>query len=419
MSCIVLAAEATEALYSHTNNSRERAILIGSEEETPMCVICFSESVNPNCAPVSCEKCFQQARFVCLDCATKHYKGIITTSFDGACPRMRCPVCLDFVHSNIWKTFVDKETAQLFERRASNLLSIRCNGCESRISQLPLAKYQGRITDEDDEMSVSEEAILRMPCGNVLRKVLFAYEHGQIQHTDMFDYILEVFGGLELVRSQADAEGTPRFTTNFSSLSMNNLHHAILYILRCVHDSERRATLHCRYLYYFPKIRSVCCNVTLCFKCRTASWHANKTCEEIQSSMFMNNDMIVVPCPGCGISLVKGDGCSSVRCVCNHVMSWDVEMNKMRMMREKAIIVQEIPWVDPQALSRVRSMEECHALRAAAYTEFTTSVDIMELKEQENLYHQGYGHYYFPQKQPKNVREALLNEIRSRRPQDQ
>jgi hypothetical protein len=38
----------------------------------------------------------------------------------------------------------------------------------------------------------------------------------------------------------------------------------------------------------------------------------------------------VVPCPGCGLQLTKGDGCAAIVCVCGKSFSWATELNKVR-----------------------------------------------------------------------------------------
>lgn len=37
----------------------------------------------------------------------------------------------------------------------------------------------------------------------------------------------------------------------------------------------------------------------------------------------------MVPCPQCGLQLTKGDGCSSVNCVCGKSFDWNVELKKV------------------------------------------------------------------------------------------
>jgi hypothetical protein len=89
-------------------------------------------------------------------------------------------------------------------------------------------------------------------------------------------------------------------------------------LLEVTPDQERRSSLHLRYCLMFPFVTSLCCKFTHCFKCKTKGVHEGKTCEENQAALPTE----IRNCPQCNTALVKGDGCSSIRCVCGHSFTW-------------------------------------------------------------------------------------------------
>ena len=94
-------------------------------------------------------------------------------------------------------------------------------------------------------------------------------------------------------------------------------------------DWERESVLHAAYLRRFPDCYSVCCKRRHCFRCHIREFHQGLTCEQYQLSQAKVED--VVPCPGCGLQLTKGDGCSSVKCVCGKAFNWAEELRKVRV----------------------------------------------------------------------------------------
>lgn len=92
-------------------------------------------------------------------------------------------------------------------------------------------------------------------------------------------------------------------------------------------DPEREAALHSAYLRRFPDVYTTCCHRRHCYRCHIKDFHNNLTCEEYQASKTTVED--VVPCPQCGLQLTKGDGCSSVNCLCGKLFNWDVELKKV------------------------------------------------------------------------------------------
>jgi hypothetical protein len=43
----------------------------------------------------------------------------------------------------------------------------------------------------------------------------------------------------------------------------------------------------------------------------------------------------VVPCPSCGLQLVKGDGCNSITCLCGESFNWARIVQDMQVREQR------------------------------------------------------------------------------------
>jgi len=86
-------------------------------------------------------------------------------------------------------------------------------------------------------------------------------------------------------------------------------------------DDERRVCLQLAFLRRFPKMRTPCCSLKMCFKCKVSSWHSGISCEARQS-LFTTGDDGVQSCPGCGVPTQRTEGCMQVQCVCGQSWEW-------------------------------------------------------------------------------------------------
>jgi len=86
-------------------------------------------------------------------------------------------------------------------------------------------------------------------------------------------------------------------------------------------SAERRAVWQLAFLRRWPRFRTNCCRSEHCFGCHIRGWHTGKTCAAYQAAKNPGA-VAVVSCPKCNVQLVKGDGCSSVRCPCGHAFNW-------------------------------------------------------------------------------------------------
>ena len=218
-----------------------------------------------------------------------------------------------------WEKILDQKTRNSLEvraiQRARAQFSFHCSRCH-RASSLFV---------EGHEPSISPDSILDMTKKELSQDQLVSYHESksayiQGEQTEMFFFsvIQELF--------PVAKEGV-----------MNA-------ILLEISDIERRATLQGRYLRAYPKISAPCCKYlketlgeTLdhCFQCSVkwiGSGHEGLTCVQFRASKATQDS--IVPCPECGMNLVKGDGCNSVKCVCGHKFNW--QQAAVRATRELA-----------------------------------------------------------------------------------
>lgn len=99
---------------------------------------------------------------------------------------------------------------------------------------------------------------------------------------------------------------------------LNQRQQSVLFVMNLLPDIERRANLYLRYVLKEPFVDSLCCSRAHCFKCKIQGGHEGRPCEQMMS----DNDQVRY-CPSCAIAVVKGDGCSSLTCICGHNFTWD------------------------------------------------------------------------------------------------
>ena len=216
----------------------------------------------------------------------------ISSSYPGVCPRVKCPgfKCEALVPQTSWQTFVGPDLERKYTERAASLLSIQCGSCHTRKSMMiPLnaantaaaAKWMAHpegsgLTPEQLE-SVEEQKSLFV-CGDISDR--------------------DFFRALEKICPDSIVEGTREGPCKF-----------MLNLLHTITDAGRRAELHVIYLRKYPKCHPPCCaskSSEHCFNCHVKVWHTGVTCSEYQAAKNTVDD--VLPCPKCGLQLVKGDG---------------------------------------------------------------------------------------------------------------
>jgi len=246
----------------------------------------------------------------CKECLLNYIHNSITTSHFGSCPIISCPSMSHksnkkrrILRFDEWKKYSTPEMTRRYVELANSLLIFLCGGChtqksldvgyeadQSGDSHNYLAKY---LTTADDKSTVFQE----------LQNDLTSYATGLLSVEELFNIL------------------TKTYFIDLMSLSDQAAWEVFIHVLKLVHDPERRANLHLRYLRDHPRIVTLCCSKVHCFRCKVKDYHDGKSCMENTTSL----DHSIVLCPNCNIALAKGDGCNTVTCVCGNQFSWSAE----------------------------------------------------------------------------------------------
>jgi len=241
-----------------------------------------------------------------MDCLKGHTACVIGTGFHGFCPSIKCPLNHEQDERHLlpysqWTKMMPEETVTRYNRFASSAIEILCGNCHRQGSVLVK-----RDTSKLDEFREKiREALSEGHTLEALMENLEQYSFGKLTSDDLYNNALAAFPVLN--------SGTDENAWTLMSM--------ILFFVEC---PERRGALQLRHYRSRPKMRTLCCNQRQCWNCKTKT-HEGKSCAE----NIGNLDHSVVPCPSCGVSLAKGDGCSSVTCFCGHSFDWKQQKNKV------------------------------------------------------------------------------------------
>merc|ERR1719197_13648 len=136
------------------------------------------------------------------------------------------------------------------------------------------------------------------------------YQSGYIEPNKFYHQLLQYY---------------PALTGNDDGSALSVLHR----LLKAIEEPEREASLQLRHYNSRPYVVTKCCSRAHCWKCKTAA-HGSTSCEEMNQSL----DNTLIPCPSCGAILTKGDGCSSITCLCGHNFNWDHEKRKKSQLQK-------------------------------------------------------------------------------------
>jgi hypothetical protein len=216
------------------------------------------------------------------------------------------------LREDLWKSVISPDMLDKYNTLANSLLLFRCSSCHSTNSL---------------DVGFEEES-----CVNVSQfaEIVIASSFASYQQ----DMALYCSGELN-----ADTFYQFVITKHFTKLSVDTNEEAwkvFLHILKSIPDTERRVNLHLRYIRDRPRVTTVCCSTAHCFRCTTVA-HDEISCLENED----NTDNSIVHCPACNISLVKGDGCDSVTCVCGEYFEWEFEKNYREQVKEFALLYPE------------------------------------------------------------------------------
>ena len=276
------------------------------------CPICLCEG------GTSTTLCFERSHpSVCDECLAAYIESKIDGDFNGRCSTIFCP-CLHetkafkpIVDFRMWSTLstIDELLLEKHKIHASTLLSFLCSGCHI-MRTLSLV----RATKQEREKAKERIASILVPEGKleVFNVQLKFFENGVVTVEEFFVFTANTFE----LQSYSGTEDKIAWEC-FKS------------ILLLIIDPERQCGLHLRYLRSRPRIWTPCCNKEHCFRCRTKEFHNGRSCADNTALL----DSSIIECPSCRISLVKGDGCNTVTCVCGQLFSWAAEYDNTERSR--------------------------------------------------------------------------------------
>lgn len=312
------------------------------------CSICFSDEnkiVTKLCGD-GCSSPF------CSDCLTTYFTGIVEAGYFGACPKVRCPSveCSGrVVHQSKWLPLVTQATASNFTSRAGSVMTFQCAGCHARRS---LMKTEVKEKDAALALLTSHE---QLAC---IAPLVESYLSGEAHQNDVVARVAEI----------ANPSGVPQMTALITDDIVDQMKVLMDVVLAACSDLERRATLQSRYMSVFPKFKTTCCRSVHCYKCRTSGFHSNVSCEAISASRASE---AVLQCPNCSIHLVKGDGCSSITCVCGTSFSWTTLLQQRTVVMANAFegrhTAEHAPSECLAVLNNYVSTNEIEVAEATAY----------------------------------------------------
>lgn len=245
------------------------------------CVVCFDECLEVPGAPTA--TCLGCDSVICEACSRAHLHTILAQSYTGMVPRLSCAVCVKQpVPFQRWSRLLDETEVRLLTERSKEALHLQCWAChKSSTLFVPEGKGDG--------------ALLSPP----LRAASEAYARNDLDE-----------GGL-LAEVGADVDEA-----------------VVVALLGSITDPARRASFHLRLLRARPRVLSSCCRAPHCFTCQIQGFHPGLTCAQVAAK---SGNQDVLPCPSCGVSLAKADGCNKVVCPCGSSFDWAEELRKQHV----------------------------------------------------------------------------------------
>ncbi|CAM9511718.1 unnamed protein product [Ectocarpus sp. 4 AP-2014] len=278
----------------------------------------------------------------CISCLKTYFTGIVEAGFDGACPRMRCMCCPRVVCEWVWAPLVEATVLETFQKRAATLLSIQCGMCHSRgtiMVKPPADHCYSSALDKLMAMIASGLASAAPPAATTATAITTqgspadtksttnggdssaASSTCNAQRMEIFRARLERYiSGHEIDPSLCYiALEAAIANPGIGQAAQESRDELMVLLMSCIEDSERRANLHIRFIRSNPMVVTQCCKSLHCYPCRVVGGHHPQTCEQYEAGRGHQD---VCKCPGCGVYVVKGDGCDSIRCVCGHDFGW-------------------------------------------------------------------------------------------------
>jgi ankyrin repeat protein len=273
------------------------------------CGICFEEGVEvvSLCGDTSCSDRF------CIACSGRHAETMVSSAL-YAMPWLKCPGCASRVQTQVWSGWVEPAVFTRYLGNGEALLNFRCPSCHDTGSLfrkcIPEHAPGFKLTDLEGLQGISDVTRGRL-CDLWSR-----YSRAYCSAEEFVSELVLLLQGLEPGSAEADDaniefEGAPpeRLQMLMRPSGLPTL----------VADAERRCSMQLAFLRRFPKIRTLCCNAQMCFKCKVSGWHSGETCE-FRQRKEVHKDLQF--CPGCSVPTVKSEGCDHIVCVCGESWTW-------------------------------------------------------------------------------------------------
>ncbi|CAM9779774.1 unnamed protein product [Ectocarpus fasciculatus] len=256
---------------------------------------------------------------------------------------MRCMCCTRVVCEWVWAPLVEATVLETFRKRATTLLSIQCGMCHSRGTMMvkpPADHCYSSALDKLMTMIASGLATAAPPAATTAAAITTEDSPADVKSSTYGGdntvasstcnaQRLESFRvSLERYISGHEIDPSPCYIALEAAIANPRIGQAaqesrdelMVLLMNCVEaDSERRASLHIRFIRSNPTVTTQCCNSLHCYPCRVVGGHHPQTCEQYEAGRGHQD---VCKCPGCGVYVVKGDGCDSISCVCGHDFDW-------------------------------------------------------------------------------------------------
>ncbi|KAF0700959.1 Aste57867_8529 [Aphanomyces stellatus] len=261
-----------------------------------------------------CDVCFDpipmwdQVRFLCTDkcpavlchdCAANYFTHCASEIIPGLVVKINCPVCVRPMPLARWAP-LHNEAAEYVETSTYKASEVRCPNCDQ--STAFLSSYH----ESPDPLMLVPTLKQKLPW---LRRLTRKFCRYKIAASALHQYIFATFG------DKAPAVAS--------------------HVLALLDDPERHTSFGLLHLQHMRNVRTPCCDQEICFACKSTGHDGD--CDVLHQEFFNH----VITCPQCGIALVRGDGCDSMKCVCDAYFTWtervDVAVDEGRAMRMAAL----------------------------------------------------------------------------------
>uniref|UniRef100_K3W996 Uncharacterized protein n=1 Tax=Globisporangium ultimum (strain ATCC 200006 / CBS 805.95 / DAOM BR144) TaxID=431595 RepID=K3W996_GLOUD len=321
-----------------------------------------------------------------------HLTASVYSFYPGVLPKVRCPVCLNLMNMNQWAKFVASPESQTPVETSE----------PTRVGEtVETVDNENTETDQAVETTATETPATATPTNDDAWKldnshILEKYEtlcrqscefQSPCCHNSSYTHLpsyktrssdadenAQSYWHVTLPRSQA--QHIPALRKRCRAFCFHREDAGVLYdfimdtfednaemifwkVLGMIVDDERRATLLLHHLFLHPDTRTHCCDGIVCFKCKS-SVHHNGQCDD-----FVEADC-VLQCRGCRVTLVKVDGCDSVRCVCGQSIHWEAEVARQQQQRKQLAPASETEFLEWERWTRNfrRSVHKIRSLDA-------------------------------------------------------